>query len=146
MPANLIAQGALLTSLLLYIAIKDCKTREISPKLCACISLLWFLNFELSNLLGLGIPLILWLTTAYIVPDKLGGGDIKLCAAVSIVIGFNPTTYGILIAFSIMSLVWLVMSFFKSKQEVASFSLPLAPFLTAGFLTTYYMNLGGLIS
>lgn len=140
---NVIIQAILLTALLTYAAIIDCKKREIPNTLCLGVSLLSLLNFDLGNLLGLGIALILWLTAVYIVPDKLGGGDIKLCAAVSIVIGFTATTYGIIIGFGIVSLVWLAMLLCKTKQEVENCSLPLAPFLGLGFLITYFMEIGG---
>lgn len=140
---NVIIQAILLTALLTYAAIIDCKKREIPNTLCLGVSLLSVLNFDLGNLLGLGIALILWLTAVYIVPDKLGGGDIKLCAAVSIVIGFTATTYSIIIGFGIVSLVWLAMLLFKTKQEVEKYSLPLAPFLGLGFLITYFIEIGG---
>lgn len=140
---NVIIQAILLTALLTYAAIIDCKKREIPNTLCLGVSLLSLLNFDLGNLLGLGIALILWLTAVYIVPDKLGGGDIKLCAAVSIVIGFTATTYGIIIGFGMVSLVWLAMLLFKTKQEVEKYSLPLAPFLGLGFLITYFIEIGG---
>lgn len=140
---NVIIQAILLTALLTYAAIIDCKKREIPNTLCLGVSLLSLLNFDLGNLLGLGIALILWLTAVYIAPDKLGGGDIKLCAAVSIVIGFTATTCGIIIGFGIVSLVWLAMLFHKTKQEVENCSLPLAPFLGLGFLITYFIEIGG---
>lgn len=140
---NVVLQAVLLTVLLTYAAIIDCKKREISNILCLGVSLLSLLDFHLGNLLGLGIALILWLTAVYIAPDKLGGGDIKLCAAVSIVIGFTATTYGIIIGFGIVSLVWLAMLLFKTKQEVENRALPLAPFLGTGFLTTYFIEIGG---
>ncbi len=140
---NVIIQAILLTALLTYAAIIDCKKREIPNTLCLGVSLLSLLSFDLGNLLGLGIALILWLTAVYIVPDKLGGGDIKLCAAVSIVIGFTATTYSIIIGFGIVSLVWLAMLLFKTKQEVEKYSLPLAPFLGLGFLITYFIEIGG---
>ena len=140
---NVIIQAILLTALLTYSSIIDCKKREIFNGLCLGISLLSLLDFHLGNLLGLGIALILWLTAVYIAPDKLGGGDIKLCAAVSIVIGFQATTYGIIIGFGIVSFIWLAMLLFKTKQEVEKCSLPLAPFLGIGFLTTYFIEIGG---
>ncbi len=140
---NIIIQAILFTVLLTYAAIVDCKTGEIPNALCLEISFLSLLDFHLNNLFGLGIALILWLTAVYIVPDKLGGGDIKLCAAVSIVIGFTATTYGIIIGFGIVSLVWLAMLLFKTKQEVEKYSLPLAPFLGLGFLITYFIEIGG---
>ena len=140
---NIIIQAILFTALLTYATIMDCKKREISDALCLGIFLLSFFDFYIGNLLGLGIALILWLTAVYIAPDKLGGGDIKLCAAVSIVIGFTATTYGIIIGFGIVSLVWLAMMFCKTKQEVEKYSLPLAPFLGLGFLITYFIEIGG---
>lgn len=140
---NIIIQAILLTALLTYAAITDCKTREIPNALCLGISLLSLLDFHPNNLFGLGIALILWLTAVYIAPDKLGGGDIKLCAAVSIVIGFQATTYGIIIGFGIVSFIWLAMLLFKAKQEVEICSLPLAPFLGLGFLITYFIEIGG---
>lgn len=140
---NIIVQAVLLTALLTYAAIRDYKTREIPNALCLGISFLSLLDFQLGNLLGLGIALILWLTAVYIAPDKLGGGDIKLCAAVSIVIGFTATTYGIIIGFGIVSLVWLIMLFCKEKQEVEKCALPLAPFWGLGFLITYFIEIGG---
>ena len=145
MQVNLILQIALLTTALVYVAVQDIRTRKISPKLCICIALLSLLHFEIQNFLGLGIALVLWLIAVYVAPEKLGGGDIKLCVAISIVIGFTATTYGIIIAFSIMSFICFVMLFFKTKGEVATFSLPLAPFLAVGFLTTYFMKIGGFI-
>lgn len=142
---NVVLQAVLLTVLLTYAAIIDCKKREISNILCLGVSLLSLLDFHLGNLLGLGIALILWLTAVYIAPDKLGGGDIKLCATVSIVIGFQATTYGIIIGFGMVSLLWLAILLFKTKQEVEKCSLPLAPFLGIGFLTTYFIEIGGRI-
>ena len=140
---NIIIQAILLTALLTYAAITDCKKREIPDALCLGVSFLSLLDFHLGNLLGLGIALILWLAAVYIAPDKLGGGDIKLCAAVGIVIGFTATTYGIIMGFGIVSLVWLAMLLFKTKQEVEKYSLPLAPFLGLGFLITYFIEIGG---
>ena len=140
---NIMLQAVLFTALLSYATIRDYKTREIPDALCVGISLLSLFDFHFENLLGLGIALVLWLTAVYLAPDKLGGGDIKLCGAVSVVIGFTATTYGIIIGFSMVSLVWIAMLLLKSKQEVEKVSLPLAPFLAVGFLTTYFIEIGG---
>lgn len=145
MAAEVAVQAALLTVLLIYAAIRDVKTREISPCLCMGVALLSLLDFQAENLLGLGIPLILWLAATYICPEKLGGGDIKLSAAVSLVIGFPATAYGIIIAFSIVVLIYFSLKPFSQKQEVRNLSLPLAPFLAVGFLITYFMKIGGYI-
>lgn len=140
-----IIQSVLLTALLIYAAIRDSKTRAIPPPLCVGIALLSLLDFSLENLLGLGIPLILWLTAVYICPEKLGGGDIKLCAATSIVIGFSATAYGIIIGFTLELICFSVIKHQKklSEQEAKNYSMPLAPFLCVGFLITYFMSLTG---
>ncbi|MGL4791603.1 MAG: prepilin peptidase [Anaerotignaceae bacterium] len=139
MPANVIVQAVLLTVLLICCAIVDIQTKKIPVQICIGIFLLSFLNFKIQNLLGLGVPLILLLTVVYVCPNKLGGGDIKLCAAISVVMGFNSTAYGVIIGFSIVTFIFIVLVFIKTKQEVAEYSLPLAPFLAVGFLITYFM-------
>lgn len=142
---NIFIQAVLLTAMLTYAAIKDYQTREIPECLCIGISFLCILDFNAENLLGLGIPMILLITSTYICPERLGGGDIKLCAATSIVIGFNAVTYGIIIAFSVVSLIFLALKMTRTKQDVSSYSLPLAPYLAAGFLIAYFIKLGGII-
>ena len=138
-------QAILFAILMIVISIKDIQKREIPPLFCVGVSLLAFLDFRFENLLGLGIPLVLWLSAVYICPEKLGGGDIKLCFATSLVLGFSATAYGIIIAFSMVVANYLIMRCFQSKKELASFALPFAPFLAVGFLITYFMKLGGAI-
>lgn len=145
MPANIYFQFVGLAGFLFYAAIQDIKTKEISPYTCIGVTGLFVFDIQIQNLLGLGIPLVLWFTAAYICPGKLGGGDIKLSAAVSLVIGLTATAYGIIIAFSIVMLVYFFLKLFYKKQDVRNLSLPLAPFLAVGFLTTYCMKMGGYI-
>nr|WP_308545741.1 prepilin peptidase [uncultured Lachnoclostridium sp.] len=140
-----ILQAVLLTALLTYASVRDMWTREIPPYLCMGVALLSLLDFQVENLLGLGIPLILLLAATYICPNKLGGGDIKLSASVSLVIGFTATAYGMIIAFSIVVLIYFSLNPFSKKQEVRNLSLPLAPFMAVGFLITYFMKIGGYI-
>ena len=105
------------------------------------------MNFQAENLLGFGIPMILWITAAWICPGQLGGGDIKLTAAVSLVLGFTATAYGVILGFSLELAVFIILKHRRkfTKQEAKEIPMPLAPFLTIGFLATYFMNFGGLM-
>lgn len=138
-------QAILLPVLLIYIAVEDMRTREISPYLCIGLACLSLFDFHLENLLGLGIPLILWACATWICPEQLGGGDIKLTAAVSVVIGFTAVVYGIIIAFTLELISFLKMKKGLTEQEARNYSMPLAPFLAIGFIITYFMKIGGFI-
>ncbi len=140
---NIIMQGSLLTALLIAVAISDDKTRAIPPKFCVGIALLTLLDFRWENLLGLCIALIVYICAVWICPDRFGGGDIKLITGTSLILGFYGTAYGIIIAFTLEIIKFLIMSRKITKQEVSQTGLPLAPFLAVGFLITYFMKIGG---
>ena len=141
---SVVVQAILFTVLLIYAAVKDVRTREISPYLCIGIACLSLLDFHSKNLLGLGIPVILWVCATWICPEQLGGGDIKLTTAVSVLIGFTATAYGIIIAFTLELLIFQQIKRKLTKQGARNYAMPLAPFLAVGFLITYFMKLGGL--
>lgn len=146
MTLHCIIQAILFSILLIIISFIDVKKREIPPIYCVTVSLCAVFDFKTENLLGLGIALILWVCAAFICPNMLGGGDIKLTAAVSLVLGFTATAYGIIIGFTLELICFSVIKHQKkqSEQEAKNYSMPLAPFLSIGFLTTYFINLGGL--
>ena len=147
MQANGIAQAVLFSFLLILVSVEDVKKREIPPLFCVGVALCALLNFKAENLLGLGIPMVLLITAAWICPEQLGGGDIKLTAAVSLVLGFTATAYGVILGFSLELAVFVILKHRRklTKQEAKEFPMPLAPFLTIGFLVTYFMNFGGLM-
>lgn len=142
--SSVVIQAILFTALLIYAAVKDVQTREISPYLCIGIACLSLLDFHSENLLGLGIPVILWACATWICPEQLGGGDIKLTTAVSVLIGFTATAYGIIISLILELLIFQQIKTKLTKQGARNYAMPLAPFLAVGFLTTYFMKLGGL--
>ncbi|WP_312060974.1 A24 family peptidase [Anaerotignum sp.] len=147
MQVNSIVQAVLFSFLLVLVSVEDMKKREIPPLFCVGIALCALLNFKAENLLGLGIPMVLLITAAWIYPDQLGGGDIKLTAAVSFVLGFTATAYGVILGFSLELAVFIILKRRRkfTKQEAKEFPMPLAPFLTIGFLVTYFINFGGLM-
>ncbi|MEG0754500.1 MAG: A24 family peptidase [Angelakisella sp.] len=142
---DVIIQAILHSALLIYVAIKDVQTREISPYLCLGVACLSLFHFQAENLLGLGIAMIVYVCAVWICPEQLGGGDMKLIASVSVVLGFTATAYGLIIAFILELIKFQMIRRKLQKQEAGQDGLPLAPFLTVGFLITYFMKLGGLI-
>lgn len=80
----------------------------------------------------------------------MGGGDIKLTAAVGFVMGLPAGTVGLILGLTaVLGYDLLCKGIRKLKKtEVPAAGehiLPLAPFLSAGFIAAYIMNLGGLI-
>lgn len=147
MQVNGIAQAVLFSFLLILVSIQDMEKREIAPDYCMAIAFCALLNFQVINLLGIGIAITIWITATWICPEQLGGGDIKLIAAASLVLGFTATAYGIIIGFMLELTVFTLIKHNcqLTKQEAKDFPMPLVPFLSIGFLTTFFMNLGGLM-
>jgi leader peptidase (prepilin peptidase)/N-methyltransferase len=77
----------------------------------------------------------------------LGVGDIKLTAAAGFVMGLPAGIVGLILGLSAVLLYHLVIRVIRKlkqlKAPAASKSvLPLAPFLSAGFIAAYFMKFG----
>lgn len=86
-------QGVLLSFLLMAAGYTDIKRRVIPDIICLLMVLISLLKFNFINLLGIGIS-IPFLIAAVLVENSIGGGDIKLTAAIGIVLGFWKGIYG----------------------------------------------------
>lgn len=143
-----VAQAALFLCLLLMASVWDLRKRKIPDTLNTllfCSGLLSFTPDKLAGIL-LGLPLLI---AALGKKGGMGGGDIKLTAAAGFVLGLPVGTAGLILGLSAAILYHLVMcairKFNNMKLPAASqTSLPLAPFLSAGFISAYVMNYGGL--
>lgn len=109
----------------------DLKQRKIPDEICIAIVVLSFLNFHIFGILS-ALPFFI---AAVLEPNKMGGGDIKLTAAVGLYLGFFQTLFGAVLGLT-LSLIFYVLSGRKNK------AMPLAPFLSIGFVITM---LGGFI-
>jgi leader peptidase (prepilin peptidase)/N-methyltransferase len=83
-------------------------------------------------------------------PDGVGGGDIKLTAAAGIVLGFWGCTAGLIFGLTASLFFYLsaqtIRRLRKLKlQKAAQASLPMAPFLSLGFLAVTILKIGGSI-
>jgi len=143
MVVSSILQALLFICLLIGASYFDLKKREIPPFACIGIVITALFDFQVINLFGI-LAALPFFIAAYMYPNKMGGGDIKLVAATGLVLGFQATNYGVIIGLSVLVIAYLFYKAFKiatKKQGVKS--LPLAPFLSLGFLVVYFMKLGG---
>ena len=142
MQVNSILQGVLFSFLILAASYTDIKRREISDTVCMLLVLAGLMNFSYINLLGIFVALPL-LIAAVLKENSIGGGDIKLTASASIVLGFWKGIYGLIIGLTLLILFYIILrisSIIKKKQVAKNLSMPLAPFLGIGFLIMYFIN------
>lgn len=117
--------------------------------LCAlifCLGLPSLTPDKLSGIL-LALPLLI---AALIKEGGMGGGDIKLTAAAGFVLGLPAGTVGLILGLTAVLGYDMIRKGIRKlkKTEMPAAGeriLPLAPFLSAGFIAAYFMNLGGLI-
>ncbi len=142
MQANSILQGVLFSSLLLAASYTDIKRREIPDTICVLLVLTGILKFSYLNLLGIFVALP-FLIAAMFKEKSIGGGDIKLTAAVGFVLGFWKEIYGSIIGLTLLILFYImvrILSIIRKKQVAKNLSMPLAPFLGIGFIIMYFIN------
>lgn len=140
MQVNSILQGVLFSFLILLASYTDIKRREIPDTICVLLVLIGFLKFGFQNLLGIFIALP-FLIAAMLKEKSIGGGDIKLTAAVGFVLGFWEGIYGLIIGLTLFILFYIILkisSIIRKKQVVKNLSMPLAPFLGIGFIIMYF--------
>ena len=138
MQANSIAQAVLFSCLLLAVSVWDLRKRIIPDSLCILIALTGLLTFAPVKLLGilLGLPLLI---AALIKEGGVGGGDIKLTAASGFVLGLPLGCAGLVLGLTAAVLWHLAIKVrrslqAKSQPAAARTALPLAPFLSIGFI------------
>ena len=142
MQASSTLQGVLFSSLFLAASYTDIKRREIPDTICVLLVLTGFLKFSYLNLLGIFVTLP-FLIAAMLKEKSIGGGDIKLTAAVGFVLGFWKGIYGLIIGLTLLIFFYIILrisSIIRKKQVVKNLSMPLAPFLGIGFLIIYFIN------
>lgn len=125
----------ILTGLLVVISFVDLKTRII-PDFMVIITLV--LGIILSCIGGSSLwdSIIGMLTGGAVlfilalIPNAMGGGDIKLMFAVGTFLGFSKTLWAIVIAFMIASVIGLLLLMFKviGRKD----HIPFGPFLALG--------------
>lgn len=113
----------------------DIKTREIPNWISVIVAMTAVINFRLENLWGLIVAVIFF--SVALATGKIGGGDVKLIAALSVVCGLWGS-FALLLFAQISMLIFYAGNyiFCKINGKTASKSLPFVPFIFIGYLVT----------
>lgn len=113
----------------------DIKTREIPNWISAAVIFSAVLNFRLENLWGLIVAVIFF--SVALATGKIGGGDVKLIAALSVVCGLWGS-FALLLFAQISMLIFYGVSAIvqKLRGKTADKALPFVPFITFGYVLT----------
>lgn len=114
---------------------KDIKTREIPNWISVVIAITAVINFRLENLWGLIVAVIFF--SVALATGKIGGGDVKLIAALSVVCGLWGS-FALLLFAQISMLIFYGVSVIvqKLRGKAADKALPFVPFITFGYIVT----------
>ncbi len=128
-------QFVLVVILLGIASVKDIKTREIPNWISGAIALTALLNFDVRSLWGLIVAVIFF--SVALVTGKIGGGDVKLIAALSVACGLWGS-FALLLFAQLSMLIFYAIKFviFKLKGRTADKVLPFVPFITFGYVLT----------
>jgi leader peptidase (prepilin peptidase)/N-methyltransferase len=149
MQADGVAQAALFCCLLLAASVWDIRKRIVPDTLCVLVFCIGLPSLTLNKLSGILLALPLFIA-ALLKEGGMGGGDIKLTAAAGFVLRLPVGTAGLILGLSAVLLYHLANKFIRKLKQLeapaaSESTLPLAPFLSAGFIAAYFMNLGGSI-
>ncbi len=121
-----VMQFAAILILLGMDSVIDIKTREIPNWISGAIALTAFLNFDFF--------------AVALFTGKIGGGDVKLIAALSMVCGLWGS-FALLLFAQIAMLVFYGIKFviFKLRGRTAEPCLPFVPFIFIGYLVSVFL-------
>lgn len=118
----------------------DIKIREIPTIIWSSVALISLLNFQAVHLFGIlaALPLLI---AAMMSPSGIGGGDIKLIAAIGLVIGFWKALIGMAIGLCLVIVfhgsIKLINAAMRKKYGRRAY--PLAPYLALGYMFIYFL-------
>ena len=130
-----VVQFAAISVLLGIGSYMDIKTREIPNWISVGVLISAFFHFNIQNLWGLIVAVIFF--SVALATGKIGGGDVKLIAALSVVCGLWGS-FALLLFAQISMLIFYGVSVIvqKLRGKTADKSLPFVPFIFIGYLVT----------
>lgn len=147
MQANGIASVVLFSCLLIVASVWDIRKRIIPDTICIAVAMVGLLTFHPTKLLGilLGIPLLI---AALAKEGGMGGGDVKFTAAVGFVLGLPIGCVGLAVGLLTAIIWYFVANGVRKMVQMPALSskavgLPLAPFLSIGFIGVTLLKFGG---
>jgi leader peptidase (prepilin peptidase)/N-methyltransferase len=134
----LLLQGGFFTALLVAASVSDIRKQLIPDCVCIGIALTGLLTLMPEKLLGLVTAVLIFGIALWL--GGLDGGDIKYTAAVGLVLGLQKSMAGIILGFTFMLMFHAMYTLIqKARGGDVRKSYPLAPFLSLGFLTAYFI-------
>ena len=132
-------KGIIFMQILLYASISDIQTHEVKDFVSVLIFVTGFIGVISSEipkmiLSGLIIGGML-LICAAISRNRLGGADVKLSAACSVLLGFSRSIAGLIIG---LFLAIICNIYFNHKSKTKGKAFPLVPYLSIGFMLMYF--------
>ena len=133
----LVIQTAVIIVLLCIEVYCDLKDRTIPNRISLAIAVAAFIDFHIENLWGL-LPAAMFFVGALF--TKIGGGDVKAVAALSLSLGLWKTLL-LLFAAELSMLVFYGISAIvqKLRHKTADRNLPFLPFITIGYVLTIFV-------
>lgn len=129
-----VIQTAVIIVLLCIEAYCDLKDRTIPNRISLAIAAAAFIDFHIENLWGL-LPAAMFFVGALF--TRIGGGDVKAVAALSLSLGLWKTLL-LLFAAELSMLIFYGISALvqKLRHKTADRNLPFLPFIMFGYLCT----------
>jgi len=128
-----ILQSIIFIGALIYAGIYDYNRRIIPDRVHLIIIISAVLaNFSLGkSLLGLFLLPIPFLVAAFWDENSVGGGDIKLVAAISFFLGFHSGILGLIISLSLFTILSFILN--RTGKDL----VPLGPYLAIGSIIAF---------
>lgn len=129
-----VIQTAVIIALLCIEVYCDLKDRTIPNEISFAIAVAAFIDFHAENLWGL-LPAAMFFIGALF--TKIGGGDVKAVAALSLSLGLWKTLLLLFVAELLMMIFYGISVIIqKLRHKTAAKNLPFLPFITLGYLCT----------
>ena len=129
-----VIQTAIIIALLCIEVYCDLKDRMIPNEISFAIAVAAFIDFHAENLWGL-LPAAMFFIGALF--TKIGGGDVKAVAALSLSLGLWKTLLLLFVAELLMMIFYGISVIIqKLRHKTAAKNLPFLPFITLGYLCT----------
>ena len=114
-------------------SVMDIRTREIPNWISIVVAFSAIMNFRLEYLWGLIVAIIFF--SVALATGKIGGGDVKLIAALSVICGLWGS-FALLLFAQISMLIFYGVSVIvqKLRGRTADKALPFVPFIFIGYL------------
>lgn len=122
---------------LIYAAVDDLKTRTVNDAVCIIIALAGLVTISPASFLGAILAALPFYLCAGF--GLIGGGDVRLVAAVGFVLGFDRVITGFCFMAIALLLASAAMRVIPALRKGASVKQPLVPFFAAAFIPAYFI-------